>query len=595
MSKIKRMASTVAVMGAGAIAAVSMPQASAIVEGKPAEVTNAASATVRISAPDKEGMTTCTGTMIAPNYFLTARHCFKAGEVEGLKIDAQGYSWESAGSHSDKGQVIYAPNGSGDIALVKTDTMVGGVRPVSEIAGNYPVEADYFTAVGWGTGSQAGTAGSPLKEIGVKVIDVFESDLDDGGVAIRAFYDGGLIRQGDSGGPLISAEGIPVGVTSHFYTNKPNATSNFENQGEFYAVAKAADWIISEVNGSAAPRDYVDISGGTVTDNEDGGQDITAIAANLGSNNPDTFTIALSTASGQVPEEYTAVIDGKEYATNARTTADRPVIVLDAAEVGEGPLNITFKTKSTIEDTDTYQVMAWAGNEKEQPVGLVSRATCDSAVADGDNCATADGSDPVTPKAYAGVSKRDVAFSTTPVRGFFENEKEGDYPTGDPVDEGTDEDVVDPEDTIADPEDNIPGGAGNETPVPTPDVENLPGAEDDDNVPVLVPEEVDGAGREVDENTVPTGPSIQVDDNRPVAPAVTDTATAPGSAAATETGVSTDVDTVVSIARGEEEGSVIRNEVKLASTGANLSSLAVVLGGLAATAASAAVAKRKRG
>lgn len=592
MSKIKRMASTVAVMGAGAIAAVSMPQASAIVEGKPAEVTNAASATVRISAPDEKGVTTCTGTMIAPNYFLTARHCFEAGEVKNLKIDAQGYSWASAGSHSDTGQVIHAPNGNGDIALVKTDTMVGGVRPVSEIAGNYPVEADYFTAVGWGTGSQAGTAGSPLKEVGVKVIDVFESDLDDGGVAIRAFYDGGLIRQGDSGGPLISAEGIPVGVTSHFYTNKPNVTSNFENQGEFYAVAKAADWIISEVNGSAAPRDYVDISGGTVTDNEDGGQDITAIAANLGSNNPDTFTIALSTASGQVPEEYTAVIDGKEYTINARTTADRPVIVLDAAEVGEGPLNITFKTKSTIEDTDTYQVMAWAGNEKEQPVGLVSRATCDSAVADGDNCATADGSEPVTPKSYAGVSKRDVAFSTTPVRGFFENEKEGDYPTGDPVDEGTDEDVVDPDDTIADPEDNIAGG---ETPVPTPDVENLPGVEDDDNVPVLVPEEVDGAGREVDENTVPTGPSIQVDDNRPVAPAATDTATAPGGAAATETGVSTDVDTVVSIARGEEEGSVIRNEVKLASTGADLSSLAVVLGGLAATAASAAVAKRKRG
>ena len=176
-----------------------------------------------VVALDVGGQGLCTGTLIAPDVVLTARHCVSitsskvqcppSGPQIGRDRDASSigvYLGEDASSAVlvARGRELVVPKSNTlcdhDIAAIVLDRDVEGVAPL-RLSKTAPRRGDTVRAVGFGKTDDADFGGIKLLRDHVKILEVSTAEL----------LVGEATCQGDSGGPALDeSTGAIVGVVS---------------------------------------------------------------------------------------------------------------------------------------------------------------------------------------------------------------------------------------------------------------------------------------------------------------------------------------------------------------------------------------------
>ncbi|MGH7280684.1 MAG: S1 family peptidase [Polyangiaceae bacterium] len=176
-----------------------------------------------VIAIDIGGEALCSGSLIAPNVVLTARHCV-SNTTEEVECPAQSaqiqgnltpstltiLSGDDADSAQElaRGKKIVTPSSNvlcdEDIALIELDRNVTSITPLSLRSGNV-TKGEHLRLVGYGKSSDESGAGAKLLRTNVPVVSV----------TAHEFETGEATCNGDSGGPAIDeTSGEIVGVVS---------------------------------------------------------------------------------------------------------------------------------------------------------------------------------------------------------------------------------------------------------------------------------------------------------------------------------------------------------------------------------------------
>ncbi|MDX3659687.1 trypsin-like serine protease [Streptomyces sp. ID05-26A] len=169
------------------------------------------------------GQQTCTATIIAPQYVLTAKHCVDGGGTVSFRIGSL--------DQTTGGTVAYATqiqrHPSADLAIARLDRSVPATySPLGTWPDVYSGQA--VKVYGWGATCtdqpETYCQSQYLKNATLTVTSVSGRDWY-GGVAVEANAQNGITAGGDSGGPMF-ASGRQVGVASTsdrrsltYYTN----------------------------------------------------------------------------------------------------------------------------------------------------------------------------------------------------------------------------------------------------------------------------------------------------------------------------------------------------------------------------------------
>ncbi|MEU5551748.1 MULTISPECIES: DUF1986 domain-containing protein [unclassified Micromonospora] len=171
------------------------------------------------------GSFTCSGTIIAPQWVLTAQHCI--GSNMSVRV---GSVYLSSGGVT---RTVSATYGRYDLALMRLSSTVS-TSYVTLASSNPPVNSTN-SIYGWGRTCYSGCAASPqLKTASVRVTSTGVTDAY-GGQAIRSTRINGNAWRGDSGGPQFY-NGAQVGVAS---------TADGVNIQNYGSVAFNRAWITS--------------------------------------------------------------------------------------------------------------------------------------------------------------------------------------------------------------------------------------------------------------------------------------------------------------------------------------------------------------
>lgn len=167
------------------------------------------------------GRQTCSATIIAPTWILTAKHCVSGGNLS-FRI---GSLDQTSGGTTANGISIRNHAGS-DLSLVQLDRSVGGSYARLGNPGSVSVNQT-VQVYGWGATSQCGSeinCQSRLLKVANVVVSGGCRDAYQG-QAICARRGDGITAGGDSGGPMM-ANGVQVGVAS---TSDRQTTTAYTN------------------------------------------------------------------------------------------------------------------------------------------------------------------------------------------------------------------------------------------------------------------------------------------------------------------------------------------------------------------------------
>ncbi|MEU8259516.1 DUF1986 domain-containing protein [Micromonospora sp. NPDC048999] len=171
------------------------------------------------------GSFTCSGSVIASSWVLTARHC-----ISGTMSVRVGSVYYASGGSTSGVSATYTRN---DLALMRLSSPVG-TSAVSLASSNPPVGSTN-SIYGWGMTCNSGcNPSSQLKTATVQVTSTSATDAY-GGQAIRSSRINGNAWKGDSGGPQFY-NGLQVGVAS---------TADGVSIQNYASVAYNRSWITS--------------------------------------------------------------------------------------------------------------------------------------------------------------------------------------------------------------------------------------------------------------------------------------------------------------------------------------------------------------
>ncbi|MEC3976687.1 S1 family peptidase [Amycolatopsis sp. H20-H5] len=220
-------------LSAGAIADASTPAGAqpSIIGGGTAPAVGWG-AQVYVNTPGRDfGGFNCSGTIIAPQWVLTAIHCLDQ-DGSGMHVKV-GSNTLGSGTDVEIDQEEESPNG--DIALLHLASAVD--TDYIKLGSADPKTGATNQLYGWGRTTPTGPPASALKVANVKVTGKSRDTA--GGPAIQTVGVNGSAWKGDSGGPEID-NGVQVGVASTVQNQDGTNTRGTNNYG---SVAASRSWI----------------------------------------------------------------------------------------------------------------------------------------------------------------------------------------------------------------------------------------------------------------------------------------------------------------------------------------------------------------
>jgi len=286
---VTRTLSVVPFVLAATLAACSSPAPSAedigsarerVIKGKNSDATQDAVVLVIFYDPNSGAGGSCTGTLLAPNLVLTARHCvadtdesaacdadgtpIAGGEVRGNRAASSLYIFTGA-KHPDFGSRDLKPNATGtkilddggknlcnhDISLILLKDPIKNAQ-IAPLRLDSPVlKTDVLTAVGWGVTDKTPMPNVRQQRAGIAIQDIGPDDSSNPPVAPNEFQVGESICSGDSGGPALADTGAIVGIVSRGGNqtqpnpNDPASSCTGSNAGNLYTkVSPFKDFIL---------------------------------------------------------------------------------------------------------------------------------------------------------------------------------------------------------------------------------------------------------------------------------------------------------------------------------------------------------------